>query len=208
MRATERAIATAIVFLLLVNVGVLIGLAEQERAAATTTAAQHPAAPRFAEVDEPYDWRGEQHALEARRRTVIHERNVARLEAERERRRQEAAQENEQPAEPEQQASTGTVGLGRAAGVVAACESGRRRGNGTAIVGTHNWRARNPNSSASGAFQALSETWRRTMNLPPPASAYPPSVQIDFFRRLWNGGRGWRHWKASEGCWRAMGLNP
>lgn len=208
MRAIERAIATAIVFLLLVNVGVLIGRAEEERAAATTTAARHPSAPRFADVDEPYDWRGEQRALEARRRTVVHERNIERIQKRRERRRRQREQAAAQRAEPDPAPTRRRVDLGYAAKVVAACESGRRRGDGTAIVGTHNWRARNPTSTASGAFQFLRGTWRRVAGhigagQYPTAAQAPPHLQRAAFEWLY-ARRGLRPWLASASCWQPM----
>lgn len=205
MRPVERAIATVIVFLLLTNVGVLIGLAEQEHAKATS--AHHPSAPPFVSLDQPYDYRGERHALESLRQTRIHERNLERLRAA-QRREREAAQNSEQRAEPEQQARSGTVGLGRTASVVAACESGKRRASGTAIVGTLDWTARNPNSTAAGAFQFLRGTWRRVAPHVgaggyPTAAHAPPRLQRAAFRWL-HARRGLRPWLASASCWRPM----
>lgn len=64
--------------------------------------------------------------------------------------------------------------------------------------------AENPVSSASGAFQAITSTWEWVMDLPAPASAYPKAVQDEFFLRLWDGGRGWRHWAPSASCWEPL----
>lgn len=78
---------------------------------------------------------------------------------------------------------------------VGGCESGS--GPNSPI----NWTAENPRSSASGGFQFISSTWRSVTGLEPPASAYPPDVQIQAFLTLWNGGAGASHWNPSRPCW-------
>ena len=64
-----------------------------------------------------------------------------------------------------------------------------------------NYRAQNPHSSASGAYQFIDATWAHATGLRPPASAYSPAVQDRAFVKLWDGGRGAHHWNASRHCW-------
>ena len=84
---------------------------------------------------------------------------------------------------------TAPAGAGGIAAHVRQCESGG------------NYRAENPHSSASGAYQFINATWTETTGLRPPASAYPPGAQDRAFAKLWNGGRGAHHWNASRPCW-------
>lgn len=58
-----------------------------------------------------------------------------------------------------------------------------------------NYSAKNPSSSASGAWQFLDSTWAGFEGY---ASAYlaPPSVQDEKARQLWAGGAGCSHWSA------------
>ena len=90
--------------------------------------------------------------------------------------------------------------LPAAAAVVAACESGEIRADGTPVVGTYSLTAEHPVSSASGKYQAISSTWTWITGLEPPASAYPEAVQDEFFIALWDGGAGASHWRESWGC--------
>ena len=89
--------------------------------------------------------------------------------------------------------STAGAGSGSAPGGIAAhirrCESGG------------NYRAENPHSTASGAYQFINATWTGTTGLPAPASAHPPAVQDRAFIKLWDGGRGAHNWNASRHCW-------
>ncbi len=71
---------------------------------------------------------------------------------------------------------------------VSYCESGNKN-------------AENPDSSASGYFQFVSNTWIGTTGLPPPASLYPYDVQLEAFYKLWDEGRGASHWEPSRVCW-------
>jgi len=63
-----------------------------------------------------------------------------------------------------------------------------------------NYRAENPTSTASGAYQFLAGTWRDVTGLEPPASAYPPAVQDAAFTKLY-AQLGTKPWNASRGCW-------
>lgn len=85
--------------------------------------------------------------------------------------------------------------------VVADCESGARLADGSAVTGTYQWEAQNPDSSASGAFQFVDATWEWVTGLSAPASAHPPQLQLAAFYRLWADGAGRRHWEASASCW-------
>jgi len=84
---------------------------------------------------------------------------------------------------------------------VAACESGNRLADGSAEIGTHDYKAENPVSSASGAYQFIDSTWKSVTGLAPPASAHSPDVQDRAFEDLWDGGSGAYHWNASRSCW-------
>jgi muramidase (phage lysozyme) len=97
--------------------------------------------------------------------------------------------------------------MSRTALIIAACESGARQPDGTATLGTHDWTARNPHSSASGAFQFLRGTWQRIaarINASASEAALaPPHVQIAAFRDL-HRRRGLAPWNASKTCWQPM----
>jgi uncharacterized coiled-coil protein SlyX len=54
---------------------------------------------------------------------------------------------------------------------------------------------KNPNSSASGRYQFIDSTWRAVTGLPGSARDYPPSVQDEAARKLWNGGKGASNWE-------------
>ena len=119
---------------------------------------------------------------------------------------EDAAQQAVAEPEPQPQSHSGLSG---AAAAVAACESGARQSNGTAALGTHNWNAQNPTSSASGAFQFIDSTWRTVAaqigaSQYPRASSAPPAVQTAAFEHLWAGGAGAHHWNPSRSCWGPM----
>ena len=63
-----------------------------------------------------------------------------------------------------------------------------------------NYRAENPTSSASGAWQFIDSTWESVTGLPAPASSYPRQVQDAAFRKLWAGGAGAGHWVTASRC--------
>lgn len=71
---------------------------------------------------------------------------------------------------------------------IRACESGG------------DYTARNPRSSAAGAWQFLGSTWASVTGSPAPASAYPPATQdaaaVKLYRRS-----GTSPWSPSRHCW-------
>ena len=91
--------------------------------------------------------------------------------------------------------------LPAAAAVIAACESGEIRADGSPVVGTYSLTAEHPVSSASGKYQFVDSTWGWVTGLEPPASAYPEDVQDEAFVELWDDGTGRSHWEPSVGCW-------
>lgn len=108
----------------------------------------------------------------------------------------EEQQHEQRPAPPE---------MGRAAEVVAACESGKRRAHGTPVLGTHRWHITNDHGGTdSGAFQFVDATWHRVAS-EIGASQFgrakdaPPEVQLEAFRWLWR--RNPEAWNASRSCW-------
>lgn len=76
-----------------------------------------------------------------------------------------------------------------ASAAIALCESG------------NDVTAKNPTSSASGAWQFVDSTWQWVTGLQPPARAYPRAIQRAAFDKLWDGGRGASHWAPSRSCW-------
>lgn len=105
-------------------------------------------------------------------------------------------QPEQRPAAPE---------MGRAAEVVAACESGKRRAHGTPVLGTHRWHITNHHGGTdSGAFQFVDATWHRVAaeigaSQFGRAKDAPPEVQLEAFRWLWR--RNPNAWNASRSCW-------
>lgn len=157
-------------------------------------------------VDDSYDYRGEQAALEARKQTRRHEYVKAQLEQKRAelQRSQDMADSNNEddPSNERQQAQTHNAqGMSYVARVVAACESGQRRGR-SPVVGTLSWQADNPRTTASGAFQFLDGTFQRLSASQGYARAKhaPPHVQIAAFNEL-RRKQGLSPWLASKSCW-------
>lgn len=63
-----------------------------------------------------------------------------------------------------------------------------------------NYRALNPSSGASGAYQFLDSTWKAVTGLPGKAMNYSPSIQDAAFYKLWNNGRGANQWVTAGRC--------
>lgn len=85
--------------------------------------------------------------------------------------------------------------VSREAAAIVACESGD-----TQTLGSYALSADNPKSTASGLFQFIDGTYKgltgRTV-----AKTDTAENQYAAFRKLWNNGKGWTHWKASKACW-------
>ncbi|AXQ63292.1 hydrolase [Streptomyces phage Comrade] len=63
-----------------------------------------------------------------------------------------------------------------------------------------NYRALNPSSGASGAYQFMDGTWQSVTGLPGKAMNYSPAQQDAAFWKLWNNGRGASHWVTAPRC--------
>lgn len=63
-----------------------------------------------------------------------------------------------------------------------------------------NYRAQNPSSTASGAYQFLDSTWQSVTGLPGRAMNYSPAQQDAAFWKLWNNGRGASQWVTAGKC--------
>ena len=78
---------------------------------------------------------------------------------------------------------------------VASCESGDGLN-----FGTIDWSAVSETND-TGAFQFNDATWELFNTGHAHAKDAPQAIQIEKFYQLWNHGWGWKHWKASKGCW-------
>jgi hypothetical protein len=69
------------------------------------------------------------------------------------------------------------------------------------------YRVRSRVSTASGAYQFIDGTWRNNSGLSAPASAHSRYEQDRVFWKLWNHGKGWRHWWYGQryACWSGPG---
>jgi hypothetical protein len=77
---------------------------------------------------------------------------------------------------------------------IISCESGDGHNYGTFT----RWARSDTNDG--GLFQFNDKTYlgltgKTNAELDSPANQYAA------YKRLWNNGKGWRHWKASQGCW-------
>lgn len=63
-----------------------------------------------------------------------------------------------------------------------------------------NYRALNPSSGASGAYQFMDGTWQSVTGLPGKAMNYSPAQQDAAFWKLWNNGRGANQWVTAPKC--------
>ena len=83
----------------------------------------------------------------------------------------------------------------REAAAITACESSASK-----ELGSSDMYAKNPNSSASGLFQFIDSTYKwKTGRIN--ARGDTPQNQYAAFLSLWNEGKGWGHWRESQGCW-------
>jgi hypothetical protein len=84
--------------------------------------------------------------------------------------------------------------LTREAVAIVSCESGDGHN-----YGTYTTHARS-RTSDGGLFQFNDATYEwLTGRTHADTDTY--ANQVDAFRRLWNDGRGWRHWRSSQACW-------
>jgi len=63
-----------------------------------------------------------------------------------------------------------------------------------------NYRALNPSSGASGAYQFMDATWHTVTGLSGKAMNYSPAQQDAAFWKLWNNGRGAGNWVTAPRC--------
>lgn len=63
-----------------------------------------------------------------------------------------------------------------------------------------NYKALNPSSGASGAYQFMDSTWTAVTGLPGKAMNYSPAQQDSAFWKLWNNGAGAHHWVTAGRC--------
>lgn len=162
-------------------------------------------------LNNTYDYRGEQAALAELAATRQYKYTQQVLENRRERlaafrSTNRSAPDDKAPEQATESPQDESVqSMSYVAQVVAACESGRRKADGTAVVGTYSPKADNPRSTASGLFQFLDGTFKRLSASAGYARAKhaPLSVQYQAFKELYNK-RGLRPWSASASCWRPM----
>ncbi len=83
----------------------------------------------------------------------------------------------------------------REALAIMSCESGDGWN-----YGTFDFTARNRRTHDGGAFQFNDKTaeWLTGRTN---AETWEPATQYAVFLRLWDNGRGWKHWKSSKPCW-------
>jgi len=82
----------------------------------------------------------------------------------------------------------------REAAAIVSCESGDGFN-----YGTYSLYARSETSDG-GLFQFNDATYMWLMGSDH-AQRDTFENQYSAFRRLWNGGKGWKHWKSSQSCW-------
>jgi Transglycosylase-like domain len=63
-----------------------------------------------------------------------------------------------------------------------------------------NYRAVNPSSGASGAYQFMDATWQSVTGLSGKAMNYSPAQQDAAFWKLWNNGKGAHNWVTAPRC--------
>ena len=84
--------------------------------------------------------------------------------------------------------------LTREAAAIVSCESGDGH-----TFGTYSLYARSATRDG-GLFQFNDATYKLLRGRTH-AETDTPTDQYGAFRELWNGGRGWRHWRSSQACW-------
>ena len=82
----------------------------------------------------------------------------------------------------------------REAAAIVSCESGDGHN-----YGTYSRHARSATQDG-GLFQFNDATYEWLQGRTH-ADTDTPANQYDAFRRLWRGGAGWKHWRASKPCW-------
>jgi hypothetical protein len=82
----------------------------------------------------------------------------------------------------------------REAAAIVSCESGDGHN-----YGTYSLYARS-RTNDGGLFQFNDATYMWLMGSDH-AQRDTFENQYSAFRRLWNGGKGWKHWKSSQSCW-------
>lgn len=82
----------------------------------------------------------------------------------------------------------------REAAAVIACESGDG-----ATYGTYSRHARS--ATADGGIFQFNDSTYLWLTGRTHADTDTPAAQYDAFTRLWNNGKGWKHWTASQPCW-------
>lgn len=190
MRASV-VLGTINALVLMVAVGVAVGehVTDAEVAATAAEPGGHPS-------ERPHDSGGDATAV----LVAADERGDTRDEQE----HQEPA-DGQDGADPSGDDQAAPLEMGRAAQVVAACESGKRLASGTPVMGSHRWHITNNHGGTdSGAFQFVDSTWRRVApeigaGQYPRAKDAPPRVQLEAFEWLWRRSPG--AWNASRSCW-------
>jgi hypothetical protein len=82
----------------------------------------------------------------------------------------------------------------REAAAIVACESGDGLNYGTYT------RSARSATQDGGLFQFNDATYEWLQGRTH-ADTDTPANQYDAFQRLWNDGKGWKHWKSSKPCW-------
>ena len=82
----------------------------------------------------------------------------------------------------------------REAAAIVACESGDGHNFGTYSVYARS------STSDGGLFQFNDKTYALLTGRTN-AETDDVNTQYSTFRRLWNNGRGWKHWRSSQACW-------
>lgn len=82
----------------------------------------------------------------------------------------------------------------REAAAIVSCESGDG-----ANYGTYTMHARS--STADGGLWQFNDATYEWLTGRTHADTDTPAAQYAAFLRLWNEGKGWKHWRSSQACW-------